>query len=164
MIPKSKTKPNVDFAYTDDDLDLEGNHPSKSRTLQSDRNRADIKKILSGAVPMPSPGDFVFGDFSDGATFQTQRDRVLVVQQKFDSLPAETRYRFGNDPAKMLDMLADVETNPELREEAVKLGLIEPLPEKPGKVLPDPDKKPSAPKDVLAKDSPKSKPAVDETA
>lgn len=92
-----------------------------SMTHQSERDKTDINNMLRrGAVPPPPhPGQMQFGDFSDGADFQFVQDQIAEVHQFFDQLPAETRYKFANDPARMLDFVADSAND----EESYELGL-----------------------------------------
>ena len=62
-----------------------------------------------------------FGDFSNEFDFRQAQETVIRAAEAFASLPSRVRKRFNNDPAELLEFLAD-EKN---REEAVYLGLIE---------------------------------------
>lgn len=73
------------------------------------------------AVPSASPQ---YGDFSELPSYQDALQSVILAQDMFAGLPAVVRERFANDPAKMMDFLADTANF----EEAVKLGLCEPRP------------------------------------
>lgn len=101
-----------------------------SLTRQEFANDADLNKIMerysAGLAPLPSGVRFPqFGDFSDGLDFQACLDKLIAAQTAFDSLPSAVRDRFSNDPARLLDFLSD-EKN---RDEAIKLGLVEPVKE-----------------------------------
>ena len=54
-------------------------------------------------------------------TFRQAQETVIAAAEAFAALPSRVRQRFNNDPAELLEFLAD-ESN---REEAVFLGLIE---------------------------------------
>ena len=71
------------------------------------------------------------------ATFQELKNRVLSAEAAFGRLPAATRSRMDNDPAKLLAFLAD----PKNKDEAVKLGLVHP----PAKSVPTPIPNPPTP-------------------
>lgn len=114
----------------------------KSLTHQSARDEVDIKRILARGIMPPDPEQLTFADVSEGMDFRTMMDTVASVHNSFSMLPSETRSRFHNDPAKLLDFVAD----PENEDEAIKLGLL-PKPEIPQpvedqQVKPD---KPAAP-------------------
>lgn len=95
------------------------------RTKPEFKDSCDINYILerylrTGALPisqkMPS-----YGDYSDPVDFQTAQNLLIKANQQFDSLPAEIRKRFGNDPKEFLEFVS----NPGNKEEAVKIGLIQ---------------------------------------
>lgn len=105
-----------------------------SLTRQEFAKDADLNNIMAkyaaGLAPIPSgvrPPQF--GDFSDGLDYQACLDKLIAAQAAFDSLPSAVRDRFSNDPARLLDFLSD-EKN---REEAIKLGLVEPFKDEPVK-------------------------------
>lgn len=97
----------------------------ESLTHQSEHDRSEINRIIKRGVSLPDPNQMRFGDFSDGATFNDVQNTIAQAKSSFELLPAELRDRFSNDPAKVIDFIND----PENAEEAVELGLIEPLPE-----------------------------------
>lgn len=61
----------------------------------------------------------VFADFSDGTDFMQIQDRLAAVRTTFEQLPANVRNRFNNNPAALIDFLADERNT----EEAIALGL-----------------------------------------
>lgn len=72
----------------------------------------------------------VYDDFSDSFDFLEAQNKVIAARNAFSSLDSKLRSRFSNNPAKLLDFLADSNN----KDEAIKLGLIsepEPLPEPP---------------------------------
>lgn len=75
---------------------------------------------FSGKVPLS-------GDFTEVTDFHTAMNLVVEAQEAFDSLSAELRARFKHDPGNLIAFLED----PENREEAEKLGLVNKPPEKP---------------------------------
>lgn len=97
-----------------------------SLTKQADRDRANIHNILKRAektgllpqrVAQPLAGDFVTPE-----SFHEAMNLIANAQQQFDALPVSIRDRFEHDPSKLLHFLKD-DTN---RDEAVKLGLVNP--------------------------------------
>lgn len=108
----------------------------KSRTVQSHREACDIPAIVAkfkrtGILPTmraTASSAPVFGDFTDVVDYQAACNRVIAAQQAFADLPVRVRERFNHDPASLLTFIA----NPENRDEAIALGLIE----KPVEVLP----------------------------
>lgn len=109
--------------------------PDEGRTQQSFKEECDINEIvrrfgLTGEVPenlhMPQSGDFT------GVTdFQQAMNIVRQAEEEFLRVPAGIRARFNNDPGAMMAFLEDVNN----RDEAVKLGLVNPPPEKTRDVL-----------------------------
>lgn len=93
-------------------------------TQQQFREECDINTIvkrfgLTGELPN-GIGMPVSGDFTGVSDFQSAMEVVRKSQEAFMALPAETRARFANDPARVLAFLDD-EKN---RDEAIKLGMI----------------------------------------
>ncbi len=89
------------------------------------KEECDINTILqkfsiTGILP-EAPLSPRYGDFSGIGDYHTALNRVMAAQEEFESLPAQIRARFDNDPAKLIDFLDD-ESN---RTEAENLGLVE---------------------------------------
>jgi len=96
----------------------------KSRAQQSGKAEADINTIvrrfkLTGQLPsdvrVPR-----YVDFESVTTFHEALSLVREAGEAFMRMPAYVRARFGNDPE---GFLAFVE-NPENRDEALKLGIL----------------------------------------
>lgn len=115
----------------------------QGRTKQADKDGCDINMLMARYVKtgnldhiakhMPS-----YGDFSIVTDFKTALDQVNDAQVLFDALPSAVRSRMDNDPAKLLDFMADANN----LEEATQLGLVLSNPQK----TPDnPDNLPSKP-------------------
>lgn len=106
-------------------LDLSG---EKSLTVQSARKECDINEIVrrfgvTGELPVSRrvPLDVGFYDLVD---FRSCLDAVRRAEQSFESMPANVRSRFDNDPGKLVDFVMDDKN----RAEAEKLGLVRPAP------------------------------------
>lgn len=108
-------------------LDCDG---SESVTQQQFKDECDINTIvrrfgLTGELPddvrMP-----MSGDFTDAPDFDTAMQLVVQAKEEFMRLPAELRSRFNNDPGRLIAFIED-DGN---RDEARKLGLLKPEPEK----------------------------------
>jgi len=78
--------------------------------------RFGITGELPNGVAMP-----LSGDFTGVADFQSAMQMVRQAQESFMELPAAVRERFANDPARVIAFLE----NPENRDEAIKLGIVE---------------------------------------
>ena len=100
--------------------------PDEGVTQQSFKEECDINVIverfgLTGQLPenlrMP-----VSGDFTGITDFQTAMQVVREAQEEFMRVPADIRERFNHDPGKLIAFLGDDKN----REEALKLGLIDP--------------------------------------
>lgn len=61
-----------------------------------------------------------FDDVTSPMDYQTAQAKIAKANQSFEALPPETRLKFNNDPAEMLDWLNKSEN----KEEAIKLGLF----------------------------------------
>lgn len=103
---------------------------SDGRTQQQFAEEVDINTIvtrfgLTGQLPeevkVPQSGDFT------GVTdFQSAMESVRKAEADFMELPADLRYRFENNPQRLMDFME----NPANRDEAIKLGLVNKPPEK----------------------------------
>lgn len=94
-----------------------------SLTKQSFVAEADINTIVSrydksGVLPSGERSP-TFGDFTN-LDYRRIQNQIVEVNEMFASLPPELRRVHGNDPAALMDWLA----NPENRDEAIKLGLF----------------------------------------
>lgn len=123
----------------------------KSLAQQHERDETDINVIVkrfgvTGVLPQRTLPP-MFGDFSDVVDFRGAQDKIREAQEAFDSLPAEVRFRFQNDPAAFVEFASDEGNIDELR----KLGLAkakdpEPVPTPDGPSAgPNPPPTPAGP-------------------
>lgn len=102
----------------------------KGLTIQSDRDEADINKIVarfqkSGQLPPTLHGEpFTFSDVSEFGDLAESLIKVQEARDLFMSYPAELRERFDNDPVQLVEFLSHDEN----RKEAEDLGLVVPKP------------------------------------
>ena len=118
-----RTPYNYDTDAASNESGLACEEPSLAQ--QHFKDECDINTILerfniTGLVPQ-SPLSPRYGDFSGIGDYHTALNRVIAAQDEFESLPAQIRARFENDPAKLIEFLGD-ETN---RPEAEDLGLVD---------------------------------------
>lgn len=97
----------------------------ESRTKQCFRDECDINSILqkfnaTGLLNHVNQFQGDYADLADADDYKTSMDKVLDAQYAFDSLPADLRKRFDNDPANFLAFVTDEEKRPELEE----MGLV----------------------------------------
>lgn len=96
-----------------------------SLTRQSARKETEIGYILKkyteqGVLAQVNPNPEHYMDVSNVGSFQESLNYVIQAQADFLQYPAQLRKKFNNDPAEMIDFLA----NPENKDEAIKLGLL----------------------------------------
>lgn len=116
-------------------------------TQQSAKAECDINRIIEDAkrgaiLNHVNPATPQYGSLIGFPSFREALDIVTKAQQAFAALDARIRDRFANDPAKLIEFLQD-EKN---RDEAVSLGLCDPLPVEAPKVPADTNVKPEASK------------------
>lgn len=122
--PFLRTPYNYDLDAASNESGLACEEPSL--TQQHFKDETDINNILrqfniTGLLP-EAPLSPRYGDFTGISDYHTALNAVIAAEDGFAGLPAELRARFGNDPAQLIDFLAD-ENN---RSEAEKLGLVIP--------------------------------------
>lgn len=111
--------------------------PPNTMAKQSFKAECDINTIMSkyqktGLIEHVQKFQGSYGDFTSVADYQLSLNQVLDAQNAFDALPSSIRARFQNNPGAMLAFLED----PSNRDEAVRLGLVEPTPPPPPKAPP----------------------------
>lgn len=121
------------------------NNFQESLTKQSFRDECDINNIIrkhaaTGQCNHISARNPRYIDCVGTVDYQQALDIVDAAAAQFAALPSNLRARFRNDPALMLEFLAD-EKNVE---EAAKLGLLKAAPEEPKKAQEEPKKAPEA--------------------
>ena len=114
---------NTDAASNESGLRCE----DASLTQQHQKDQADINFIIeqfnvTGILPT-APVSPQYGDFTGISDYQSALNAVIEAEDEFMSLPAKLRSRFENDPANLINFLS----NDENRQEAIELGLIEPI-------------------------------------
>lgn len=88
--------------------------------LRRASNGQDLSVILNSRVAQ-------YGDFTNVPDFRESMNLIARANSMFMQLDWKLRERFSNNPANMVDFL----NNPENRDEAVKLGLVNPPKEEP---------------------------------
>ena len=101
-------------------------NPEPTMARQEFADECDInnlmKKYTYNQIP-DIPG--TVSEFSQVIDFQEMMQATIHVRTQFDSLPPNIRQRFQNDPQDLINFLGDSKN----REEAIKLGLVDPKPE-----------------------------------
>lgn len=128
-IPFLRTPYNYDRMAASDETSIICTE-EENKTQQQFKDDADINVIVERfGLTGQLPDDYrapVSGDFSDITDFQTAMNAVRAAEENFMQLPPELRARFSNDPQQLLTFVGD-ERN---RDEAKRLGLLKPEPEK----------------------------------
>ena len=109
-----------------------------SLTIKSEREETDINVMLrrfgvTGQLPVvtPPPSLDAFDEVFD---FQSAMNIIRASEESFNSLDAEVRSRFSNDPHRFVNFCSDPVNLPEMR----KMGLA--VPEPPVILPPEPQK------------------------
>lgn len=98
--------------------------PEETMAKQAFKDECDINTIvrrfgITGQLPkgvrMPT-----FGDFSEVTDFASAMNAIALANEAFDTMPAEIRTRFQNDPQKFLEFTS----NDANYTEAEKMGLV----------------------------------------
>jgi phage internal scaffolding protein len=102
-----------------------------SLAQQHFKDECDINNILrqfniTGILPEHAVSPR-YGDFTGVMDYHSALNQVIAAEDEFMSLPATTRARFENDPAQLIEFL----NNSENKDEAIKLGLVNPSVELP---------------------------------
>lgn len=100
---------------------------TESLTEQQHVDKVDVNQIIkryrSGhEITHLNKKAGVYADLSQMQDYNVMLNQIMNANQAFDDLPAELRSRFNNNPAELIQFLAD----PKNSDEAVKLGLVEP--------------------------------------
>lgn len=115
-----------------------------SRTKQEFRDEVNINSIMAKARrtgQLVDPGLVnssriaQYGDFSSSNTFEAAQQSILMVKDVFESLEADVRKAFENDPAKMLAFVQNA-----TQEELIDMGLAPkptPVPAPEGEPAPE---------------------------
>lgn len=98
----------------------------EGRTKQSMKDECDINRIVSqfertGIVTHLAKGQPAYLDISEVADYRTAIEQVRAASDFFMQLPAAVRKEFNNDPAELIDAMADPSEHGRLEE----LGLLE---------------------------------------
>jgi len=127
----------IKFRSANDGLNMRFSHatqltcnPEECKTQQHYKEECDINTIvarfgLTGEVPQGYKAP-MSGDFTGVNDFHTAMNAVKEAEASFMQLPAHLRKRFGGDPQELMRFLDDGKN----RDEAVKLGLVPPKPER----------------------------------
>lgn len=138
MVPFWKTPYNHDRDAESARVGLLCKDPSLAQ--QNGKEEADINTIVdrflkTGALP-PVKTPPTYADFSEVFDFQSAMDTVVQAQNSFMALPANTRSRFNNDPAKFVAYV----------DHCLETGDLEPLREMKLAVPKQPDRPMEPPK------------------
>ena len=100
-------------------------------TQQHFKDECDINNILrqfnvTGLLPESALSPR-YGDFTGITDYHSALNQVIAAEDEFMRLPADLRARFENDPAQLIEFL----DNSDNKDEAIKLGLVNPPVELP---------------------------------
>jgi len=109
----------------DGSLRVSKEHQGETMTEQNHRPLMDVNAIVArarkGIMPEIRAQEPVYGNFDSGEDFFSAQCKVAQARQEFSMLPANIKKRFRQDVGELIDFLDD----PENRDEAISLGLID---------------------------------------
>lgn len=93
-------------------------------TEQHHKDECNINNILkkydqTGLLSHVQTMEAMYGDMT-GDDYKTAMDMILTMRDQMDAMPSHIRKRFENSPQKFLEFME----NPDNRDEAIKLGII----------------------------------------
>ena len=96
-------------------------------TKQSFKDECDVNKIIArfektGMIEALNKKTPFYGDVSGLVDYHEALNKVVEVETLFNSMSAEVRERFSNDPEKMIAFLNDKKNE----KEAIEMGLVNP--------------------------------------
>jgi phage internal scaffolding protein len=124
-VPFLRTPYNYDRDAASNESGMACEEPSL--TQQHFKDETDINNILrqfniTGLLP-ESPLSPRYGDFTGINDYQSALNAVIAAESEFEALPAQIRARFNNNPEELIQFLE----NDANRQEAEKLGLVDPI-------------------------------------
>lgn len=101
-----------------------------SKAVQSQKDRADIKKIIArykntGIVDHLANVDRVFRDVSEFTDFADLMRQTKEAERQFMTLPSKLRAVFDHSVERWLDVAHDPEKFEEIRPKLEELGVLE---------------------------------------
>ena len=110
-LPTRATPLLIPYAYDADAVSLATglSCPEPTLTQQNTKEQTDINYIVAtfartGVMPQPTRLP-TYGDFTGVSDFREAMQLVQEATDAFNSLPADARAYFGNDPANLLDYI-----------------------------------------------------------
>lgn len=115
-------------------------HPptgEKSRTMQEFREESNINIIMAKyektkMIDHLNENQGHYGDFISYDDYHSSLNKIYAAQATFDSLPAQMRFKFNNDPAQFLNFVQDEKNYDEM----VEMGLANARPPAPKEQIP----------------------------
>lgn len=90
-------------------------------TEQNHKERVQIQNILhrytkTGMLLHVNSLEGTYGDFPNHIDFKTMQDTIAAAKSMFESIPAQIRAKFDNNPAKFLEKVHDTKEHEALIE------------------------------------------------
>lgn len=160
MYTKEKLSPNTLYeTRPNGTLRVATVNTEPTRTQQQFKDECDVNLIMkkyhqTGEIYHINRKQGVYADLSEVGDFQQMLHTVMEVQHTFDTLPAEVRAKFHNDPAELIEFVKD----PKNFEEGLKLGIYENKRENPALNKNDSNDKKPAEKNAINSEPSSKKP------
>lgn len=123
QIPFVRSANNYDTKAVSDATGLHCPEPTLTQQQFKDDANPNVllEKFKIGEILEQHPLNTNYGDFTQVTTYEEAHDLLRQAEHEFMQLPLKIRNRFENNPQKLMDFL----NNPENRDEAIALKLIE---------------------------------------
>lgn len=82
-------------------------------------NKIIAKFMKTGVLTSVKDNPGMYTDLANVGNYHESLNKIIAAKETFQTLPANIRKRFGNDPGQLVDFMSD----PQNLDEAVKLGL-----------------------------------------
>jgi len=107
-------------------LDVSTPNDEPTLTQQQFAAECDVNNIMkkyeqTGELYHVNRRQGVYADMAGFGEYRDMLHAVMDAKDRFESLPAEVRKRFGNDPGNLIDFLSDSKNT----DEAISLGLVD---------------------------------------
>lgn len=124
--PALRSARNYDRAYVSYLAGFKAPEGETSRTLQSQKDEADINVLVRRfGLGGPFPANVrvpTYGDFTGVGDFRQAMDAIRSAEASFMAMTPQTRARFNNDPGAFVEFCS----NPANLDEMRKMGLAVP--------------------------------------
>lgn len=128
----------IDFTIKKDSKGNILNPEVVSVAVQDKRDTCDVNRIMKRVeeakkkgemyipptmrTPAGTPGGF--SDFTNAKDYEGSLNSVIKMNELFMTLPPDVRFKFANDPVKLVEELDKAKADPKVKEELIGMGIL----------------------------------------